>query len=59
MHYGVGGVRLQELLDLSVDDIQIIASPEALALYKENSFIRARDILASFNASSAPGFGPM
>lgn len=42
-----GGVKLQDLIDLNLDQIKIIASPHAIELYKENQFIRAKDILAA------------
>ncbi len=53
-----GGVKFQELAELSMDEIKIITSPEAIALYKKNEFIIAKDILLNPSLiSSQPSSG--
>lgn len=40
-----GGVMIQDLPELNIEQIKTISSPEAIALYRDNQFIRAADIL--------------
>lgn len=42
-----GGVMIQDLPELDIEQIKTISSLEAIALYRDNQFIRARDILSN------------
>lgn len=48
-----GGIVLQDLIGLTLDQIYRIADPTAIALYKTNTFIRAKDILPATDLQSS------
>jgi hypothetical protein len=39
-----GGVKIQDLRGLSLDEVGLIAAPEKIALYKETPFLRSSDL---------------
>ena len=43
----LGGIRLQELPGLTLKDLEVIASPEAIEKYQQQNFTRGLDLLRS------------
>lgn len=45
--FWAGGIKLQDLSKLSLDEIKLVTNSKAIALYEKNLFIRAQDILSN------------